>query len=57
MIYTITLNPSLDLLVQVDDLNEGGVNYSHSDSMTASGRAINISQILKQDVRQQQDSK
>ncbi len=47
MIYTITLNPSLDLLVQVDNLNEGGVNYSHSDSMTASGRAINISQILK----------
>ena len=47
MIYTVTLNPSLDLSVLLENFNEGGINYSQSDDMLASGHAINISQILR----------
>ncbi len=46
MIYTVTLNPSLDFLSSVDSLKAGRTNYSTSDTMNAGGRAINISRML-----------
>lgn len=46
MIYTVTLNPSLDFLSSVDSLEAGRTNYSTFDTMNAGGRAINISRIL-----------
>lgn len=47
MIYTVTLNPSLDFLSQVDDLKKGQINYSVFDAMAAGGRAITISRLLR----------
>lgn len=47
MIYTVTLNPSLDFITDVDDMRVGGVNQSSGATMSASGLAINISQILR----------
>ncbi|MFO7197027.1 1-phosphofructokinase, partial [Enterococcus faecium] len=31
MIYTITLNPSIDYIVQIDQLNLGGLNRMKQD--------------------------
>ncbi len=47
MIYTVTLNPSLDFISQITDLKVGRTNYSSADSMSAGGRAINISRLLR----------
>ncbi len=47
MIYTITLNPSLDFYSELSELKSGNINYSDVDSMAAGGRAINISRVLR----------
>ncbi|WP_304262945.1 1-phosphofructokinase family hexose kinase [Kallipyga massiliensis] len=46
MIYTITLNPSLDLISILDELKPGRTNLATNDSFRAGGRAITVSQIL-----------
>ena len=46
MIYTITLNPSLDYIMHVDLLCEGQVNRSHGESFVAGGKGINVSAML-----------
>nr|WP_072514913.1 1-phosphofructokinase family hexose kinase [Ndongobacter massiliensis] len=47
MIYTVTINPSLDFFSILDDLQRGRINYSNEDKMTAGGRAINVSRVLR----------
>lgn len=47
MIYTITFNPSLDYLVNVPDLNIGGVNRSSADNIYVGGKGLNVSIVLK----------
>lgn len=47
MIYTITLNPSIDYVAQVDDLTLGSVNRSHDEFKFPGGKGINVSRILK----------
>lgn len=47
MIYTVTLNPSLDFYTELDDLTRGRINYTKADYMAAGGRAINISRVLR----------
>ena len=46
MIYTITLNPSLDLISILDELKPGRTHLAKNDSFRAGGRAIIVSQIL-----------
>lgn len=46
MIYTVTLNPSLDYVVNVNNLNIGAINRAQSDTVLAGGKGINVSLIL-----------
>lgn len=47
MIYTVTLNPSIDYIVHVDQLAIGEVNRMKSDLKLPGGKGINVSRILK----------
>ena len=46
MIYTVTLNPSLDYILKVDSFREGAVNRSMSETVMAGGKGINVSLVL-----------
>lgn len=48
MIYTVTLNPSIDYVVSMDQLQEGLVNRVKTENLYAGGKGINVSQILNQ---------
>lgn len=47
MIYTLTLNASLDYVAHVDDLAIGQINKSSQYSIFPGGKGINVSQVLK----------
>ena len=46
MICTLTLNPSLDYIVQVDHFKEGAINRIAREEMLAGGKGINVSTVL-----------
>lgn len=46
MIYTVTLNPSLDYVVDVDDLTVGTINRSTKEAIYPGGKGINVSIVL-----------
>ncbi len=48
MIYTVTLNPSIDYIVEVDDLKLGDLNRMKRDLKLPGGKGINVSRILNQ---------
>lgn len=47
MIYTVTLNPSLDYIVKLDEVRLGQLNRSVTESKFPGGKGINVSQVLK----------
>ncbi|MCT4340698.1 1-phosphofructokinase [Enterococcus durans] len=47
MIYTVTLNPSIDFIVKVDGLKLGDLNRMKEDFKLPGGKGINVSRILK----------
>lgn len=47
MIYTITYNPAVDLVMEVTDFQEGELNRSTKEHYVAGGKGINMSVILK----------
>ncbi|MGL4850312.1 MAG: 1-phosphofructokinase [Clostridium sp.] len=48
MIYTLTLNPSIDYIVNVKDLKIGEVNRSFNEIKFPGGKGINVSRILSE---------
>lgn len=46
MIYTLTFNPSLDYVVQLDALRPGEINRATHESIIAGGKGINVSIVL-----------
>ena len=47
MIYTVTLNPSIDYVIELEHLNTGHVNRVNSENVYPGGKGINVSRILK----------
>lgn len=47
MIYTTTLNPSLDYIVTVDDFQTGGINRTETELILPGGKGLNVSMVLK----------
>ena len=48
MIYTLTLNPSLDYLLDTPEFSFGKTNRSTSEAIHFGGKGINVSYVLKQ---------
>lgn len=48
MIYTITLNPSIDYVVHVKQMELGKLNKMSSDLKLPGGKGINVSRILQE---------
>lgn len=48
MIYTVTVNPALDYVLQLKKVNRGEVNRTNDYVFLAGGKGINVSQILNQ---------
>lgn len=47
MIYTVTLNPSLDAFCSVKDFQTGKTNRTDAEYIFAGGKGINVSKVLK----------
>lgn len=48
MVYTVTLNPSLDYILKVDNLTFDDINRAKSTDVTFGGKGINVSYALNQ---------
>lgn len=48
MIYTITFNPALDYVMQIQNLAIGNTNRSQSEKIVFGGKGINVSCVLKE---------
>ncbi len=48
MLYTLTLNPSLDYLVHLDQLRPGEVNRTAEEALYPGGKGLNVSLTLRQ---------
>lgn len=48
MIYTVTLNPSIDYVVRLDTLRQGLTNRTSSEEYYFGGKGINVSNVLAQ---------
>ncbi|MGX7417686.1 1-phosphofructokinase [Carnobacterium gallinarum] len=48
MIYTVTLNPSIDYIVHLKEVNLGELNRMDSDIKLPGGKGINVSRVLNQ---------
>ncbi|QNQ81267.1 1-phosphofructokinase [Lactobacillus sp. PV034] len=48
MIYTVTVNPALDYVIQLKAINPGEINRTDKAQFLVGGKGINVSQILNQ---------
>lgn len=48
MIYTLTLNPAIDYIMNVENLELGEVNRSSTESKFIGGKGINVSRVLNE---------
>ncbi|MBT2641770.1 1-phosphofructokinase [Bacillus sp. ISL-41] len=47
MIYTLTLNPSVDYIVEADEIQLGSLNRSLNETKLPGGKGINVSRVLR----------
>ncbi|HFU4011110.1 TPA: 1-phosphofructokinase [Streptococcus suis] len=47
MIFTVTLNPAIDYIIRLEQVETGSVNRMDSDDKYAGGKGINVSRVLK----------
>ncbi len=47
MIYTVTFNPALDFITQVDNFKVGEINRSSGEQILSGGKGINVSIVLR----------
>ena len=47
MVYTLTLNPSIDYIVEMEEFLEGKVNRTKAEKILPGGKGINVSWVLK----------
>ena len=47
MIYTVTFNPAIDYIAEVNNINEEKINRANSEKVLAGGKGINVSVVLK----------
>lgn len=47
MIYTITFNPALDYISQVDNFETGKINRTKTEKILPGGKGLNVSMVLK----------
>lgn len=47
MIYTFTLNTSLDYIMGLEELKIGEINRSNNEALSVGGKGINVSRVLK----------
>ncbi|MEX6519154.1 1-phosphofructokinase [Fusobacterium animalis] len=47
MIYSVTLNPSIDFIIRVKDFQLGETNRAYEDNFFAGGKGIMVSKLLK----------
>ncbi len=48
MLYTLTLNPSIDYAMQIGEIEVGSTNYSKNEYMLPGGKGVNVSRVLNQ---------
>ncbi|MCQ6277765.1 1-phosphofructokinase [Bacillus sp. EB600] len=48
MIYTLTLNPSVDYIVELEDFQLGELNRTKKEAKFPGGKGINVSRVLKE---------
>ena len=48
MVYTLTLNPSIDYVVRLDQFITGNTNRTSSEEYYIGGKGINVSCILRE---------
>ena len=48
MVYTVTFNPAIDYVIQLDEIKTGSVNRSAAEQMFCGGKGINVSIVLGQ---------
>lgn len=48
MIYTVTLNPAIDFVINMDNPILGTINRSESETLYCGGKGINVSTVLKE---------
>ena len=47
MIYTITFNPALDYITQVENFKTGEINRTKTETILPGGKGLNVSIVLK----------
>lgn len=48
MVYTVTFNPAMDYVMQVNNMNEKDINRSEEEKIFYGGKGINVSSVLTQ---------
>ena len=47
MIYTVTFNPAIDYIAEINNLKKNDINRATSEKILAGGKGINVSIVLK----------